>query len=79
MFFSKKLQIKAGYYYADIKYNGEMKHKRVHRLVADAFIENPHNLPIVGHKDNNKLNPNKNNLYWTTIQENTQKAYEDGL
>lgn len=78
-FFQKKIQIKAGYYYADIKYNGEMKHKRVHRLVAEAFIENSNNLPIVGHKDNNKLNPIKNNLYWTTIQDNTQKAFDDGL
>lgn len=78
-FFPKKLQVKAGYYYADIKYNGKMKHRRVHRLVAEAFIENPYNLPIVGHKDNNKLNPIKSNLYWTTIQDNTQKAFDDGL
>ena len=56
-----------------------MKHCRVHILVAKAFLENPNNLPIVGHKDNNKLNPVKENLYWTTIQENTQKAYNDKL
>lgn len=56
-----------------------MKHRRVHILVAEAFIENPNALLIVGHKDNNKLNPHKNNLYWTTIQENTQKAFDDNL
>ena len=78
-FFLKKNQIKKGYYYCDIKYDGEMKHKRVHILVAEAFLENPNNLPVVGHKDNNKLNPVKSNLYWTTNQENTQKAYDDGL
>ena len=78
-FFPKKNQIKQGYYYCDIKYNGEMRHCRVHILVAKAFLENPNNLPIVGHKDNNKLNPVKENLYWTTIQENTQKAYNDKL
>lgn len=79
LFFPKQLQIRAGYYYADIKYNGKMKHKRVHRLVTEAFIENPNNLPVVGHKDNNKLNSIKDNLYWTTVQENTQKAFDDGL
>lgn len=78
-FFLKKNQIKQGYYYCDIKYDGQMKHRRVHILVAEAFIDNPNKLSIVGHLDNNKLNPNKNNLYWTTNQENTQKAYDDKL
>jgi hypothetical protein len=48
-FFHKKNQIAQGYYYCSIKYNGEMKHRRVHILVARAFIDNPNNLPIVGH------------------------------
>lgn len=78
-FYPKKNQIKQGYYYCDIKYNGVMKHKRVHVLVAEAFINNPNCYPIVGHIDNNKLNPKKNNLYWTTNQENTQKAFDDKL
>ena len=78
-FFQKKNVIKANYYYCDIKYKGIMKHKRVHRLVAEAFVPNPANLPIVGHYDNNKLNPHKSNLYWTTVQENTQKAFDDEL
>lgn len=79
LYFPKKNQIKQGYYYCDIKYGEEMKHKRIHILVAEAFIENPQGLTVVGHKDNNKLNPNKNNLYWTTNSENTQKAYNDKL
>lgn len=79
LLFLKKNQIKQGYYYCDVKYDGLMKHKRIHILVAEAFIDNPNNLPVVGHKDNNKLNPKKDNLYWTTTSENTKKAYDDKL
>lgn len=78
-YFLKKNQIKQGYYYCDIKYNGEMKHKRVHVLVAQEFIPNLNNLTIVGHKDNNKLNNIVSNLYWTTTAENTKKAFDDKL
>lgn len=52
---------------------------RVHKLVAQAFIPNPDNKPIVMHLDNNKANPNYKNLKWGTISENTKQAYIDGL
>ena len=51
--------------------------RRLHRLVAKAFIPNPDNLPIVGHKDNNKSNSEADNLYWTTNQENINAAIRD--
>lgn len=72
-----------GYNYCGITYkiNGKNKNisKRVHRLVAEAFIPNPNNYNIVGHKNNIKTDNRADNLYWTTIKENTQKAVDDGL
>lgn len=77
---------KNGYVYSAIKYvldpknqKYEKRTKRVHILVAQAFIENPNNYPIVGHRNNNKHDNRADNLYWTTYKENTQKAVDDGL
>ena len=43
-----------------------------HRLVAEYFLDNPGNLPIVNHKDENKLNNHYSNLEWVTEKQNTQ-------
>ncbi len=55
------------------------KQRRVHRLVAEAFLPNPYGLPVVGHRNNIKTDNRIENLYWTTYQENIQKAVDDGL
>lgn len=68
-----------GYMYCGITYPNGNKSRRIHVLLAKAFIPNPNNYTVVGHMDNNKLNNNIDNLYWTTTQENTQKAYDDNL
>jgi len=61
-----------GYAWVDLwKYN-KSHPMQVHRLVAQAFIENPKNLPFVNHKDENPLNNNVENLEWCTQKYNTQ-------
>ena len=59
--------------------NYKRYYKRVHRLVAQAFLPNPNNYPTVMHKDNNKANPEVSNLEWGTNSKNTKDAYKDGL
>lgn len=49
----------------------------VHRLVAEAFIPNPDNLPEVDHIDNNPQNNNVNNLQWVSREQNMNKMYQN--
>lgn len=62
---------KRGYYqvylYSDSK---TRKMYLVHRLVAQTFIENPENLPLVNHKDENKSNNCVSNLEWCSYEYN---------
>lgn len=52
---------------------------RVHAHVAELFIPNPGNKPVVNHIDGNKRNPHADNLEWVTYSENTKHAYALGL
>jgi hypothetical protein len=62
------------YYQVTLFKNGERKAKRVSRLVAEAFIPNPLNLPQVNHKDMNKKNDCVDNLEWCTNKQNMEHA-----
>jgi hypothetical protein len=53
-----------GYITVILYKNYKIKALRVHRLVAEAFIPNPDNLPEVNHKDENPMNNEVSNLEW---------------
>lgn len=53
-----------GYLQLGLRKDGTVKHFYVHRLVAEAFLDNPDNLPEINHKDENKANNCVDNLEW---------------
>lgn len=59
-----------GYLLVDLYKDGKGKTYLVHRLVAQAFIPNPDNLPEVNHIDEDKTNNRVENLEWCTRQYN---------
>ena len=59
-----------GYRHVALSHNGKSVTVRVHRLVAETFIPNPHNLPQVNHIDEDKLNNCIDNLEWITARDN---------
>jgi hypothetical protein len=58
------------YYVVNLTKDGKTKLFTVHKLVLGAFIPNEKNLPVINHKDENKLNNNINNLEWCTYEYN---------
>lgn len=67
------------YFTYEFSVNRISKIKTAHRLVAEAFIPNPNNLPYINHKDGNKQNNHVENLEWCTASENVKHAYATGL
>ena len=68
-----------GYLQINLRKNGKSYHFVVHRLVAQAFIPNPDNLPQVNHIDGNKQNNNVKNLEWCDNSYNQIHANKMGL
>jgi hypothetical protein len=65
---------KGGYVTCLFFCNMKIFSKKVHRLVAQAFIPNPLNKQEVNHKDRNRANNNLDNLEWSTPKENMNHA-----
>lgn len=62
--------IRGGYRQFDLTINGKRRTFSQHRLLAEYYLENPNDYPIVHHKDGNKLNNNLDNLEWVSHSEN---------
>jgi hypothetical protein len=60
-----------GYLMVMLMINGKRTNKRVHRLLAEAFLPNYYGLPTVDHKDINKLNNSLYNLKWESYRGQT--------
>ena len=67
----KQETTKDGYKRVVLCYYGKHHHCAVHRLVAQAFIPNPNELPCVNHKDENTQNNNVDNLEWCSWEYNS--------
>ena len=74
-----KNQIKKGYAQVNLYKDGKMKTVSVHRLVAEAFLDNPDNLQDVNHKNGIKLDNRVENLEWISERDNTKHAFENNL
>lgn len=70
-----KSNIHRGYHHVQLHRNGVAKNKRVHRLVASAFIPNKENKPHVNHKNGVRGDNRKSNLEWCTPSENELHKY----
>lgn len=78
----KQKKIRGGYLQVNLYMpngNGKQYCKLVHRLVAEAFVLNPNDLPVVNHMDGNKVNNMADNLEWVTVSENRFHAVRNGL
>lgn len=77
-FFHKAQWTTHGYWYCGITYPEGQRQRRVHILVAEAYVPNPdpeHNT-VVMHLDDNKENKHYTNLKWGTVSENTKDAFD---
>lgn len=70
---------KDGYYIVSLCFNNKKTTKRVNILVAQAFIPNPNNYPVVNHINGIKTDNRVENLEWCSYKHNMKEAYRIGL
>ena len=58
--------------------NGKVKNRKIHRLVLEAFVPNPHKKRCVNHMDFNRCNNHIDNLQWATHKENNDHTKKFG-
>lgn len=69
----------AGYFRVGMYHKGKQIRKFRHRIVAEAFIDNPKNLLQVNHIDGDKSNNTVDNLEWVDQSTNEKHAFQNGL
>jgi hypothetical protein len=62
---------KMNYLFVGLHKNGKTTQRNIHRLVAEAFIQNPNNLPCVNHINEVKTDNRAINLEWCTVEYNS--------
>jgi hypothetical protein len=70
---------KYGYYRSILSKDKKQRNVIISRMVAEAFIPNPNNLPQVNHIDGNKQNNHVSNLEWISNIDNQIHARKTGL
>jgi len=68
-----------GYISVGLTVDNKTKFKRVHRMLAEAFISNPNNYPVINHKNGDKTDYRLDNLEWCTQKYNSIHAVKTGL
>lgn len=66
-----------GYVMVSLHKDKKIKNCAMHRLVANAFIDNPNNLPQINHKDGDKTNNQSDNLEWITSSDNNKHKFNE--